>query len=75
MRATLMPHHRRARSGITAGRVIVAECIGRTHREVERADSGQYSHKTVHVGLILFGKIAADVTLSLDASSSPTPAQ
>jgi hypothetical protein len=37
--------------------MIVAEYVGRTHREVERANSGRYSYKTAHVGLILSVKL------------------
>jgi hypothetical protein len=37
--------------------MIFAEYVGRTNREVERADSNGYSYKTAHVGLILSVKL------------------
>jgi hypothetical protein len=53
MRATLVRHRRHIRSGNTAAQMIGTQYVGRPNREVERANSGHYSYKTAHVGLIL----------------------
>jgi hypothetical protein len=39
--------------GSAAVGVIATRCADCSYREVERADSGQNSYKTAHVGLIL----------------------
>jgi hypothetical protein len=57
MRAVLVRHARHVRSGNTPAQMILAEYVGRTYREVERADSNHYSYKTAHVGLILSVKL------------------
>lgn len=54
--------------------MIAARCVDGAYREVERANSGQDSYKTAHGQSDCTDKrvrIAVDVTLSLDASSSP----
>lgn len=53
MRAVVVCHHRANGSGSATARMIVTGRVGRSYREVERADSGHYSYKTAHVGLIL----------------------
>ncbi len=51
MRAVGVCHYGDA--GSAAARMIGTKEVGCSHREVERADSGHYSYKTAHVGLIL----------------------
>jgi hypothetical protein len=48
----MVRHHRHTGTRNAAARMIAARRVHRSHREVERADSGHYSYKTAHVGLI-----------------------